>query len=77
LLDEAMMLHQALPETGYSSQRALQRLALYQAKARAFGMVAFLRNIRSAIGCGEIQSHTVPGHLVRDVGLPEFKAKRH
>jgi len=37
LLDTALLLHGALPERGYASQRALNRMALYQAKARAFG----------------------------------------
>ena len=72
LLDTAMMLHLALPESGFASQRALQRLALYQAKSRAFGLPTFLRNIRSALGCPGIQAQTVPGHLVRDMGLPPF-----
>ncbi|MCF7817805.1 MAG: hypothetical protein K9M54_07970 [Kiritimatiellales bacterium] len=72
LLDTALLLHQALPENGFSSQRALQRLAQYQAKSRAFGMVAFLRNIRSVLGCGELDQHVVPGNLVRDIGLPTF-----
>ena len=72
LLDTALLLHQALPESGFASQRALQRLALYQAKARAFGMVAFIRNIRSVLGCGELEQHVVPGNLVRDIGLPPF-----
>lgn len=75
MLDKAFMLHQALPERGYASQRALQRLALYQAKARAFRMVTFLQNIRAAIGCDAIQTHMVPGHLVRDIALPAFTAK--
>ncbi len=72
LLDTALLLHQALPESGFSSQRALQRLALYQAKARAFGMVAFLRNIRTNLGCKKLEQHVVPGNLVRDIGLPPF-----
>jgi len=72
LLDKALMSHLALPETGYASQRALQRLALYQAKSRAFGMVTFIKNIRSIIGCKDIECNTVPGNLVRDIGLPEF-----
>ena len=79
LLDKALMLHQALPEKGYASQRALQRLALYQAKSRAFGMVTFLKNIRAVVGCSAIGTNTVPGNLVRDIGLPEFSrsAKKH
>lgn len=72
LLDKAMILHLALPESGFASQRALQRLALYQAKSRAFGLPTFLKNIRTALGCGEIEARTVPGHLVRDIGLPPF-----
>jgi hypothetical protein len=72
LLDKAMLLHLALPESGYASQRALQRLAIYQAKSRAFGMTSFLRNIRTAVGCGMIEAKTVPGALVRDIGLPPF-----
>ena len=70
LLDKALMLHQALPEKGYASQRALQRLALYQAKSRAYGMVTFLKNVRAVIGCDDIETNTVPGNLVRDIGLP-------
>ncbi|MFW5692741.1 MAG: hypothetical protein ACOCWL_00860 [Thermoguttaceae bacterium] len=76
MLDKALMLHQALPERGYASPRAVQRPALYQAKASAFHMVASLQNMRAATGCDELPTHTVPGHLVRDVALPEFTAKR-
>ncbi len=72
LLDKAMMLHLALPESGFASQRALQRLAFYQAKSRAFGLPTFLRNIRTILGCSEIEIFTVPGNLVRDIGLPPF-----
>ena len=70
LLDQARLLHQALPESGYSSQRALNRLALYQAKARAFGMVAFLDNLRRYLKRPPMSPGTVPPHLVRDIGLP-------
>jgi len=70
LLDQAWLLHQALPDRGYASQRALNRLALYQAKARAFGMVTFLRNIRRYLGRPPINTHVVPGSMVRDIGLP-------
>lgn len=71
LLDTALLLHQALPEHGFASQRALKRLALYQAKARAFGMVRFLRNIRKKLGrSDQLCSNVVPGQLIRDMGLP-------
>jgi hypothetical protein len=72
ILDTAYLLHQALPDSGYSSQRALQRLALYQAKARAFGTVCFLRALRARVGCKQLALDHVPGHLVRDIGLPEL-----
>jgi hypothetical protein len=75
LLDKALMLHLALPETGYASQRALQRLAIYQAKSRAFGMVTFIKNVRAVIGCKDIECTTVPGNMVRDIGLPEFSRR--
>jgi hypothetical protein len=69
-LDTAMLLHRALPEAGYASQRALVRLASYQAAARAFGTVRFLRNLRKALGRSTDVANEVPGHLVRDIGLP-------
>jgi hypothetical protein len=72
LLDTALMLHGALPERGYASQRALNRLALYQAKARAFGMVSFLKNIRAFLGRPPLPLGEVPGRLVRDLGLPHL-----
>ncbi len=78
LLDKALLLHMALPESGYASQRALQRLALYQAKSRAFGMPGFIRNIRKSLGCEPMGAQTVPAAWVRDIGLPEFThATRH
>lgn len=70
LIDTALLLHQALPESGYSSQRALTRLANYQATARAFGMVGFLRSIRRRLGRDKPIPPVIPGHLVRDIGLP-------
>ncbi len=72
LLDMALLLHQALPEKGFASQRALNRLALYQAKSRAFGMVRFLKNIRKKMGRMPISAQVVPPHMVRDVGLPHL-----
>ena len=72
LLDTALLLHGALPESGYSSQRALNRLALYQAKARAFGTVRFLKNLRCRLGRAPLTQTEVPGSLVRDIGLPSL-----
>lgn len=76
LLDQAWLLHQGLPERGYASQRALNRLALYQAKARAFGMVTFLGSIRRYLGRAPIDIHVVPGNMVRDIGLPPLCHRR-
>jgi len=76
LLDKALLLHMALPESGYSSQRALQRLALYQAKSRAFGMPAFIRNIRKSLGCEPLEAQVVPAAWIRDIGLPPFSHAR-
>jgi hypothetical protein len=73
LVDMALKLHQALPEEGYSSQRALRRLAIYQARARAFGMPRFLGNIRRALGVKRPRVEgQVPAGMVRDIPLPEF-----
>jgi len=70
LLDTALLLHQALPEKGFASQRALTRLALYQARARAFGMVGFIGRLRQRLNRPPLAAREVPGHLVRDIGLP-------
>jgi hypothetical protein len=72
LLDTALLLHGALPESRVSSQRALYRLARYQARARAFGMASFLRNLRRHLGRGPLTSTEVPASLVRDITLPPF-----
>lgn len=77
LLDTALILHLALPESGYASQRALNRLALYQAKARAFGSVRFLRNLRAHLGRPPLAVEEVPANLVRDIGLPPLAHRCH
>jgi hypothetical protein len=71
-LNDASLLHLELPETGYSSQRALERLAVYQARSRAFGMPTFVRAVRHHLGCPELSEKEVPGRLVRDIALPVF-----
>ena len=71
LVEMALTLHQALPESGYASQRALRRLALYQADSRAFGMVTTLKNLRKFLGRSTpFKISEVPGSMVRDIGLP-------
>ncbi len=72
MLDTALLLHQALPSEGYASQRALTRVAIYQAKARAFGTVRFLENLRKRLHRGPLEQTVIPGWMVRDIGLPPF-----
>ena len=73
LVNMALSLHLALPEEGYASVRALKRVALYQARSRPFGLVTFLRNIRTALGATEpFDLREVPGYMIRDIGLPPF-----
>jgi hypothetical protein len=71
-LDTALLLHQALPESGYASQRALARLAEYQAHARAFGLPRFLRNVRRHLQRAPLSATVVPPALVRDIVLPRL-----
>ena len=72
-LDDAARLHLALPESGYASQRALERLALYQARSRAYGMPGFIRAVRQRLKRPALAEVTVPGRLVRDITLPPFR----
>ncbi|NCD23346.1 MAG: hypothetical protein EOL90_10470 [Spartobacteria bacterium] len=69
----ALLLHLALPESGYASVRALKRLAHYQASSKPFGPVAFLTNIAQYLNVdvAPTVAHVPPG-MVRDVGLPPF-----
>ncbi len=76
LLDTALLLHQALPEKGVVSQRALARLALYQARARAFGMVGMITRLRQRLHRPPLEAREVPGALVRDIGLPPLSRER-
>ncbi len=71
MLDTALLLHQALPSGCYVSRRALNRLALHQAKARAFGTVQFPRDLRRHLGRPRLAQTEIPGSLVRAIGLPE------
>ncbi|HOU21242.1 MAG: hypothetical protein KBC66_05895 [Kiritimatiellae bacterium] len=69
----ALLLHLALPESGYASVRALKRLAQYQASSKPFAPVTFLNNIARYL---QVQvtpdvDHVPPG-MVRDIGLPPF-----
>jgi hypothetical protein len=70
-LDDARRLHLALPSKGYGSQRALERLALYQARSRAYRMPDFIDAVRQKMGRLAISETQVPCRLVRDVALPQ------
>ena len=77
LLEMAMTLHRVLPERGYSSMRALERLAYYQAASRCFAPVTFLHNVyKRFTGHEPDLPDEVPGGWVRDIGLPEFSHHR-
>ncbi|MGD9611957.1 MAG: hypothetical protein AB7V22_03560 [Kiritimatiellia bacterium] len=69
----ALLLHLALPESGFASVRALKRLAHYQASSKPFGPVTFLTNIAKTLNVDVVPTvaHVPPG-MVRDVGLPMF-----
>ncbi|MEI8248687.1 MAG: hypothetical protein WCI51_22855 [Lentisphaerota bacterium] len=71
-LDIALMLHLKLPESGYNSMRALTRVAIYQAKSRAFGIPAFIRAVRHHFGRPPINVTEIPGEYIRDFALPAF-----
>ena len=75
-LDDACRLSLALPESGYGAQRALERLAVYQARSRAYGLPRFVRAARSRLGLPDLNETTVPGWLVRDIALPAFARRR-
>ena len=68
-LDDAALLQLTLPEN-YHSQRALERLAFFQAKSRAYGMPAFIRGVRKRLGRPALPDTAVPSRLVRDIALP-------
>ncbi|MBN1675910.1 MAG: hypothetical protein JXR37_33005 [Kiritimatiellae bacterium] len=73
LVRMALLLHAALPSSRYSSERALRRLALYQADARAFRTPTCLRNLYRVLGGDEpLPTGEMPGWMVRDIGLPPF-----
>jgi hypothetical protein len=77
VIDMALSLHLALPQRGYASPAALHRLAHYQARSRGFGMPLCLVNLRRSLPLpGDPPTGTVPGHLVRDIGLPPFMRPR-
>jgi hypothetical protein len=75
-LDDACRLHLALPETGRCPQRALERLAVYQARSRAYGMPLFVKSVRRHLGRPELTEVTVQERLVRDIALPVFGRDR-
>ncbi|MGD9781205.1 MAG: hypothetical protein AB7V14_03530 [Kiritimatiellia bacterium] len=69
----ALLLHLALPESGYASVRALKRLAEYQARSKPFAPVSFLKNIAKKLNLDVApRADHVPPEMVRDVGLPPF-----
>ena len=73
LLGGALSLHLALPEKGFQSQRALKRVARYQASAKAFGTESFIKNIAKQLGLDILpKTDKIPPGMIRDLKLPEF-----
>ena len=81
LLRDALSLHLALPERGFPSNRALRRVALYQAKSKAYGTESFIKNIARQLGVDVVpRVSKIPPGMIRDLKLPEFshaRAKRN
>ena len=75
-LDDAARLQLALPDAGFSSQRALERVAVYQARSRAYGVPRFIRAVRRHLRRPELTEKEIPGHLIRDIALPVFGRTR-
>lgn len=76
LLADALALHLALPEKGFQSQRALKRVAGYQASAKAFGTESFIKNIAEHLGLDILpRTDKIPPGMIRDVKLPDFSHK--
>ena len=78
LLTDALSLHLALPERGFQSNRALKRVALYQAKSKAYGTESFIKNIARQLGMDVIpKANRIPPGMIRDLKLPEFSHARN
>lgn len=75
-LDDAARLHLPLPQARVSSQRALLRLARFQADSCETNMRTFIRNLRLILKREAITEDEVPAGMVRDVTLPRFKRRR-
>ena len=77
LLRAALSLHLALPEKGFQSQRALKRVAGYQASAKAFGTESFIKNIARQLELDiEPKTDKIPPGMIRDMKLPAFSHGR-
>jgi hypothetical protein len=77
LLRAALSLHLALPEKGFQSQRALRKVAGYQASAKAFGTESFIKNIARQLELDVIpKADKIPPGMIRDLKLPEFTHRR-
>lgn len=74
-LDDAARLHLPLPQARVSSERALFRLARFQAESCATNMRTFIGNVRTALKRPALVETEVPAGLVRDVALPRFRRR--
>ena len=74
LLEKALLLHRALPETGYQSKNTLKRVAMYQANSKAYKQETFMKNILRKLEINsEVKDYNIPGNMIRDIALPKFE----
>lgn len=77
LLGKALLLHRALPETGYQSKQTLKRVAIYQAKSKPYKQETFMKNILKKLKIDSaVTEYNIPGYMIRDIALPKFERKR-
>ena len=77
LLKKALLLHRALPETGYQSKQTLKRVAIYQAKSKPYKQETFMKNILKKLEIDSaVTEYNIPGYMIRAIALPKFERKR-
>jgi hypothetical protein len=72
LVNQALTLHQRLPEAPAVTGRALRRLALYQASSRLYRLPTMLRRFRERLDEHSQIPEEVPAWMVRDIQVPPF-----
>ncbi len=74
MLEKALLLHRALPETGYQSKNTLKRVAMYQANSKPYKQETFIKNILKELDIySNVKEYNIPGNMIRDIALPKFE----